>query len=426
MKIERSFSIACCVLLAFAIFGSAVRGSAEVTPLPTVDPERQNISSERLKRVAAMSQRYIDRRQHAGLVTLLARDGKIVDWRSHGFRNVERRLPMECDTICRIYSMTKIVTSVAALILIEEGRLGLDQPVAQWLPELAKPRVLTGGTADAPIHEETHSAITIRHLLTHTAGYTYDFIGHDPIHELYTRKDLWNSASPEDFVRRVAALPLAHHPGAQFTYGINVDLLGAAIEKASGETLERFFAIRILGPLGMVDTAFDVPAEKLDRLATVYTHGAKGGFAEPPVFLGAFAEQGRGFASGGGGLFSTAGDLARFAQMLLNGGALDGHRIVSRKTIELMIANHLQGLPGGCHALSPAHGFGLGVEVRLDLGKGGPLGSPGQFGWYGAATTYCAIDPKERLVTILLAQHLPFNEHGIFDAFANAYFQALE
>jgi CubicO group peptidase (beta-lactamase class C family) len=409
----------------FLFLGIAAPIGLAAAALPEAPPESCGVSSARLERVETLLRRQVSDRHHAGLVTLLVRNGKVVHTSAAGYRDIEGQLPMQRDSICRVYSMTKLVTSVAALMLVEEGKLGLDQPIGRWLPALVKPNVLAGGTDDAPVLRAAAAPVTVRHLLTHTAGYTYDFIGQDLIHRLYARRNLWESPSMAEFIARVAGLPLAHEPGAQFTYGINADILGAVIEAASGVSLPEFLAHRIFGPLGMSDTGFDVAPGKLARLAKVYSHSPKGGFAEAGVFLGAYAEAGRGFASGGGGLFSTADDFARFALMLLHSGKSGSETILSRKSVELLRSNQLQGHPGGHHALSRAHGFGLGAEVRLDLGLGGPLGSKGQFGWYGAATTYCTIDPQENLVAILMAQHLPFNEHGVFDEFANAFYQAL-
>jgi CubicO group peptidase (beta-lactamase class C family) len=393
--------------------------------LPVSSPGRQGFSAERLERMRQTVRRFVDEGRHAGAVWLVARHGRIVDRGACGHRDLEQNLPMEPDTICRIYSMTKIVTSVAVLILVEEGRVGLNDPVGHFIPELKSPRVMTGGTADRPVLVAATGPITIQHLLTHTAGYTYDFSGQDPIHQLYQRANLWEAGSLKEFVRRVAGLPLKHQPGQEFTYGINADVLGYLVEVVAGKPFEVFLQERIFQPLKMDDTGFDVPEWKRGRLAALHKHDAAGRLVRADPILGAYAEPGRGIPAGGAGLFSTAGDFARFAQMLLNGGTLDGRHILGRKTVELMTQNFLAGLPRPTHPFSDAHGFGLGVEVRIDLARGGTPGSLGQFGWYGAATTYCNIDPKEKTVAILFCQHLPFNEHGIFSRFSTTWYQAL-
>lgn len=394
--------------------------------LPTVRPVQAGFSAQRLHRLHATMKRFVADGQHAGVITLVARKGKLVDLQTYGYRDLEKRLPMEKDTICRIYSMSKIVTSVAVLMLMEEGRFNLDDPVANYLPELKELKVLTGGTADAPQLEPLKRAVTIKHLLTHTSGLIYDFDGTDELHKLYQRAELWSGPDLNDFIRKVGRLPLKHQPGDAFTYGINTDVLGALVERMSGMTFEEFLQERLCRPLKMRDTSFDVPPAKMDRLAKTYKHGPDGKLVEAEPLIGTSAEKGRGIYSGGTGLFSTVGDYAHFAQMLCNDGQLDGERILGRKTVELMTANHLLALPGDKHGFDPAAGFGLGVEVQLDLGRGGLLGSPGAFGWYGAATTYARIDPQERLVAIAFAQHFPFNEHGMFARFATGYYQALE
>jgi CubicO group peptidase (beta-lactamase class C family) len=345
-----------------------------------------------------------------------------VDWQTYGRRDVEQRLPMEKDTIVRLYSMSKILTSVAALILHEEGRLKLDDPVSKYLPALEKPKVMTGGTAKAPVLVAAKTPITIKHLMTHTSGFIYGF-GKTPVDKVYQDAKVFDVASMDEFVARAAKLPLAHQPGVRFSYGINTDFLGAVIEKVSGQPLDVFVEERICRPLGLVDTGYDVPESKMARLAKVYQ--LKDGHFEPvePV-AASFAERGRGFPTGGAGMFSTAIDYARFAQMLLNGGELDGVRILGRKTVELMTANHLPD-PHPTTDDGGADGFGLGVSVRLDLAKSSQLGSVGQFGWSGAATTHVVMDPQEKLVAILMAQHFPFNEHDLFWDFTTLTYGAL-
>jgi CubicO group peptidase (beta-lactamase class C family) len=401
--------------------------AAAEAQLPLTSPGRAGFDADRLAALHRMTQGFIEEDQHAGLITLLVRDGKIADFQTYGYRDLEKKLPMERDTICRIYSMSKIVTSVGVLCLFEDGKFNLDDPAAFYLPELKNLKVMTGGTADAPQLEAPKRPPTIKHLLTHTSGFIYDFEGNSELAKLYQKADLWRGPGLKDFTEKVAKLPLKHHPGDAYTYGINTDVLGALIERVSGKPFGEFLQERIFGPLKMTDTGFDVPPEKMSRLAVTYKHGANGkGFVPADPLIGAWAEAGRGIESGGGGLFSTAGDYARFAQMLCNGGTLDGKRILGRKTVELMTANHLVTLPESAQVANRPKGFGLGVEVTTDLGRGSVPSSLGQFGWYGAATTYCQIDPKEKLVAIALAQHFPYNEHNFFAKWATGYFQALK
>jgi len=394
--------------------------------LPTASPKAAGFDLARLKVLHATTKWFVTEGQHAGLITLLARDGKIVDFQTYGYRDVERQLPMERDTICRAYSMSKIITSVATLMLVEEGRLNLDDPVAKYLPELKDMKVWTGGTADAPELEALKRPITIKQLMTHTSGLIYDFSAGNPeMAKLWRNADLWSGPGLTNFITKLAKLPLQHQPGDAWTYGVNQDVQGAVIERVTGKTFGAFLEERIFRPLGMKDTGFDVSPEKLSRLAKTYKHGPDGKFVEDQPIVETWPEAGRGIEAGGAGIFSTAGDFARFAQMLCNGGTLEGKRILGRKTVELMTANHLVTLPNN-QASTRQKGFGLGVEVTTDLGQLSMPSSIGQFGWYGAATTYCQIDPKERLVAIAFAQHFPFNEHNFFAAFQTGYYQALK
>ncbi|PYJ61243.1 MAG: serine hydrolase [Verrucomicrobia bacterium] len=393
--------------------------------LPATSPARAGFDPARLEVLHATTKRFVDEGQHAGAITLLARKGKLVDFQTYGYRDLEKKLPMERDTICRVYSMSKIITCAATLILFEEGKFSLDEPVAKHLPELKDMKVWTGGTMDAPKLEPLKRPITIEHLLTHTSGMIYDFAGDDELTKLWRSADLWSGPGLTNFITKLGRLPLKHQPGDAWTYGVNMDVLGALIERVSGKTFGAFLDERMFRPLGMKDTGFDVPSEKMNRLAKTYQHGPDGKFVEAEPLIKTWPEPGRGIEAGGAGIFSTAGDYARFAQMLLNGGTLDGRRILGRKTVELMTANHLVTLPNN-QAATRQKGFGLGVEVTTDLGQLSIPSSIGQFGWYGAATTYCQIDPKEKIVAVAFVQHFPFNEHNFFAQFATGYYQALK
>jgi CubicO group peptidase (beta-lactamase class C family) len=393
--------------------------------LPTASPKAAGFDPARLGVLHATTKRFVDEGQHAGLITLLARNGKLVDFQAYGYRDLEKQLPMERDTICRVYSMSKIITCAATLVLFEEGRFNLDDPVANYLPELKGMKVWAGGTQDAPKLEPLKRPITIKHLLTHTSGLMYDFSGEDELAKLWHSADLWSGPGLSSFIAKLGKLHLKHQPGDAYTYGVNQDVLGGLIERVSGRTFGVFLDERIFRPLGMKDTGFDVPEAKMDRLAKTYKHGPDGKLVEDKPIIETWPEPGRGIEAGGAGIFSTAGDYARFAQMLCNGGTLDGQRILGRKTIELMTANHLVTLPNN-QAATRQKGFGLGVEVTTDLGQLSVPSSVGQFGWYGAATTYCQIDPKEKIVAIAFAQHFPFDEHNFFAQFQTGYYQALK
>lgn len=402
-------------------------------PLPIVAPETQGFSPERLERLHARLREYVERGDHAGVAMLVARNGKIVDWQSWGLRDRERNLPMEKDTIVRIYSMSKIVTSAAVMQLVEQARIGLGDPVEKYLPALAKRRVFAGGTAKAPVTVRAKRSVTVRDLLTHTAGYIYPYMfGKNPLDEIYGNAALEKAATTDDFIARLAKLPLAHQPGERFTYGVNIDVLGAIVEKVSGQSLGDYIARHIAGPLKMVDTAFDVAPEKRARLAAVYA-GASGSWGEigkdgsqvlvKELFMTSIEKSGMHW--GGAGLFSTIGDCARFGQMLLNGGELDGVRVLGRKTVEQMLTNQLTHTLKPTNQFSDTDGFGYGGAVRTDLAKPTQLGSVGQFGWTGAATTYFNLDPQEKTLALVFAQHFPHNQHQMFQAFSTLFYASL-
>ena len=412
------------LLLLFALILTSASATAQ--PLPPGTPESEGFSPERMARLHAMLQRHVDEGRHAGLISLVARNGRIVDLQTYGSRDLGARLPMEKDTIVRIYSMSKVISSAAVMILHEEGRLKLDDPVGKYLPALASMKVFTGGSAKRPRLVDATRQMTVKDLLTHTSGLIYGF-GNGPIDDIYRDAKILESSSMDDFVARLAKLPLAHQPGARFSYGLSIDVLGAIVEKVAGMPFERFVEERITTPLGMMDTGYDVAEAKRGRMAKVYTLDKANALVEVPdkQLAGVHPEPGRGFAAGGAGMFSTIGDFARFGQMLLNGGQLDGVRILGRKTVELMMANHLNHLTPPTTGSSQAEGFGLGGSVRIDLAKGNLPGSLGQFGWSGAATTYFNIDPKEQTLVLVFAQHFPFNQHGLFWQFSTLMYAAL-
>lgn len=395
------------------------------TGLPEKSPAAEGFSAVRLERVPAMLKREIDAQHYAGAVWLIARDGGAVSHGAVGWADVPAHTAMTEDTVFHIFSMTKVITTVTVLTLVEEGRINLDDPVERYLPALAQRQVFTGGTADAPQLEPAHGSITIRQLLTHTSGLTYDVFAAEPLKTIWTKADLWHSRTLADFVGRLAPLPLAHQPGAHWTYGVNMDVLGAIVEVVTGQDFETVMRDRVLRPLGMTRTTFRPGAKVQPLIATIH-HRTPAGSLEKDDFATQMGTLD--FPSGGGGLFSTLHDYARFSQMLLNGGELDGARVLGRKTVELMTSDQIGGLtalPQAVVRRPPA--FGFGVRVRPEDAPGaGALGSPGEFGWDGAATTFVSIDPKEHLFLLVLLQHVPWNQDGIFEKFQNTAYQALE
>jgi CubicO group peptidase (beta-lactamase class C family) len=390
------------------------RSAAAATPLPQAPPESQGISSARLQRLHDFLNRTTAADGYLGGVALVARNGRIVDWQAYGFRDLARKDPMRRDAIFRIYSMTKTVTSVAVMMLVEQGKLSLDDPLSRYLPGFDAPQVLVGGSIDAPRLRPADKPVTLHALLTHTAGYPAGVKGDELAVRLMERIDPHGADDLRGFAGRMSRVPLAADPGTRFGYdGASLELMARVVELVSGQSFESFLQQRIFDPLQMRDTGFRVPAAQRSRVVDLTTMGkddrlriADSNSARHP------GEPLNAYDSGAGGLYSTAGDYARFAQMLLDGGTLDGHMLLGRKTVELMLRNHLTMLNPPVNQFSAAEGFGIGGYVVLDPAGRGQLGSPGQFGWSGAASTYYSIDPHEHLLAILMLQHLPREDGG--------------
>jgi len=414
-------------LLSLGVFGLGLQlAHAQTSPLPLGSAAEQGLNPARLERLHQVLNRTVDDGSHSGYILLIARDGKIVDWQAHGQRDLSTGATLERTDIVRMFSMSKLITSTAVLILVEEGRLKLDDPIGNYLPALAHPKVYLSGPIESPVLEDARTPVTVRQLLTHTSGYYYDFTAEGALAQYYDKASLWTATSMDEYVERVSHLPLASQPGTAYRYSISTDLLGAIVEKISGQKFGDFLAQRIFAPLGMTDTAFALPKEKHARVALVHEKDPSGKLSSHTPFSQIPTPDQARFQSGGGGLYSTAADYVRFAQMLLNGGRLGEVRILGRKTVELMTANHLSDLANPHPFGNKAQGFGLGVRVITDLGQSNVATSLGSFGWDGMATTNVQIDPKERLVTILLYQHLPFNEGDVFGSFNNAFYSSLE
>ncbi|MFC4763159.1 serine hydrolase domain-containing protein [Dyella koreensis] len=393
----------------------------------------QGIPSERLQRLHEYMRKATDANSYLGGVTLLMRNGNVVDWQAYGYSDLARRVPMHKDAIFRIYSMTKTITSVAVMMLVEEGKLSLDDPLSRYLPGFAAPQVLAGGTAEAPQLRAATKVPTLHALLTHTAGYPAGLKGDEQAVKLMERVDPHGASDLRDFAARMSRVPLAADPDTRFGYdGASLELLARVVEVASGQSFESFLQQRIFTPLHMRDTGFSVPTAERGRVVDLTIMGKDGKLAlastesarHPGVPLNAYT-------SGAGGLYSTAADYARFAQMLLNGGSLDGQSLLKRETVALMMRNQLTMLHPPVTQFSDAEGFGIGGYVVLDPVRRGQLGSVGQYGWSGAASTTYTIDPKEHLVAILLLQHVPREDGGkdlprISRPFYNLVYQALQ
>ncbi len=389
----------------------------------------------RLDRLKPWMQRYIDEGKLPAAATLIARHGEVAfhDWT--GLRNVAAGTPWTSDTIVRAYSMTKAITSVALMMLYEKGLFHLDDPVAKWLPELADLKVLVKGATSIDQTEDCTSAMTITHLLTHTSGLTYGFNG-GVLGDAYEARKLAfgpKGESLEAGVKQLAELPLAFQPGARWNYGVSTDVVGRLVEVISGQDLQSYFNEHILGPLGMTDTFFGVPDDKLDRYAELYTPNEDMSLkladtAQKSVYRAANIRT----FSGGGGLQSTIGDYWKFTEMLRRKGALaDGGRLLGPRTVQFMATNHLNGdlADMGQAVFSEVSyegiGFGLGFAVMLNPPKSQSMGSPGDFGWGGMASTAFWIDPVERHGVVFLTQLMPSSQYPIRNELRILTYQAI-
>ena len=365
--------------------------------LPRAVPEDVGMSTSRLGRIAPVMQRWVDDGKIPCALTMIAREGRLVHFEKFGTQDVASAKPIGFDTIFRIYSMTKPITSVAVMMLYEEGHFQLSTPVSELIPAFKDMQVYT---EDGAAIVDAEREMTVKHLLTHTAGIIYGGDWEHPINERYRDANFYGG-DLANMVQELGNIPLLHHPGDGWHYGMSTDVLGYLVEVVSGVSFEEYLKTQILEPLGMVDTAFSVPDEKADRYATLYEPAEDGGIQvieNAPVSSGPRSF----FHSGGAGLQSTAADYLRFCQMLLNDGELDGVRLLGRKTVELIRMNHIsddwQPLERtGC-------GFGLGFAVVTDVAETHAPGSLGTYNWGGLASTTFWIDPVEDLIGILMTQ----------------------
>ncbi|WP_133907045.1 serine hydrolase domain-containing protein [Actinophytocola oryzae] len=400
-----------------------------------VDPAEVGFDEERLRRIDRRFARYVEDGLLPGYLAVVSRHGRIAHVASHGNRDVEAGAPVEPDTIWRIFSMTKPITSVAAMTFVEEGLIDLTDPISRWLPEFAAPRVYTKGSAQAPVTVPATEPIRLWHLLSHTSGLTYGFHHTHPVDAAYRAAGHeWGTPPGLDLAactRAWAELPLVFQPGSEWNYSVATDVLGRLVEVLAGKPLDEVFAERILGPLGMVDTGFWT--DDTDRLAALYlpTPGTRK-IVRNEAF-GALGTAAPDCFSGGGGLVSTAADYHRFTQMLLRGGELDGVRILGPRTVALMASNHLPGRvdleaygrPLFAEMPFDGYGFGLGFSVLEDQVKAKTLATPGEYAWGGAASTAFWVDPAKGLTAAFYTQLLPSSTHPIRQQLRQLVYQAL-
>jgi CubicO group peptidase (beta-lactamase class C family) len=393
-----------------------------------VTPESQGFSLTRLSRIDAHMQRYVDESKLVGIIAAIARRGQLVYRETFGQMDREAGKPMELDAIFRIYSMSKPITSVAVMMLYEEGRFLLHDPVSRFIPGFKHTKVFAGETESGFELTDLEREITILDLLTHTSGLSY---GSEPdqvyVDKLYQQRiwEAWRGdrdATLEELVRELTFMPLVFQPGSAWRYSMATDVLGYLVQVLSGMPFEQFLQERIFEPLGMVDTDFYVPEAKVDRFAVVYGPAEGGGIKALDAQMGRDYTHPTKCPSGGGGLVSTTADYLCFAQMMLNKGELDGVRLLGRKTVEWMTINHL---PNGLHLpAGPWRKFGLGVDVWASL-SGHPQGSVGRYGWGGAAGTRFWVDPQEALIGLFMVQIMPGSHYPIQDEFEVLTYQAL-
>jgi CubicO group peptidase (beta-lactamase class C family) len=382
------------------------------------DPGEVGLDAGRLRRLDDVLRTYVDDGRLPGWTVVVTRRGRVVHLTHHGLADLDSARPVADDTLWRIYSMTKPITSVAAMMLYEQGALELTEPVSRFIPEFADPRVYVAGSANAPGTRPAAGPMRVWHLLTHTAGLTYGWHHTHAVDEIYRAKG-YEFGAPEgsDLAAACVAwaqMPLLFDPGTEWNYSVSTDVLGRVVEVASGQPLDRYFAEHILGPLGMTDTAFSVSGDDLERLATLYVVGGDGKLTRS-VRMGDAVTKPVAFFSGGGGLVSTAADYHRFTQMLLRGGEFDGVRLLSPRTVAYMTRNHLPGgvdlqafgRPISAESAFEGLGFGLGFSVLLDPVAAKVLSSSGEYAWSGLARTEFSIDPAEEITTMFFTQLLP-------------------
>ena len=389
--------------------------------LPTVTAEEVGMSSSRLERITTLSKDYVESNRVASIVTMVARQGKVVYFDAFGSRSMDDDTPVKKDDLFRIYSMTKPITAIAAMQLYEQGKFHLSDPVTKYIPELKDLKIMN---EDGEMETNTET-MTMQQLLTHTAGFSYGFNPKDPVDKAYGKAEIWTSKDLDDFVQKIAALPLKYKPGEKWHYSIAVDLTGVIIERLSGESLADYFQNHIFKPLGMTDTFFEVPQDKKERfLPNHYFDYA----SNKPVTIKKIEDSAMSdyykvtLYSGGGGLVSTAMDYMLFSECLRNGGELNGNRIIGPKTINFMTRNHLaasisQGGTGeniDPDSSTDGFGFGLGFGIMTDATAQKVIGSEGEYSWGGAAGTVFWVDPIEDIVVVSMIQLMssPWNLRG--------------
>lgn len=397
-------------------------------------PEEVGMSSERLACIPAIMEKFVKDNQMPGIMTLIQRKGKVIQFGEYGMMDIEAGKPMREDALFRIYSMTKPIVSVALMMLYEEGRFSLNDPVSNFIPAFSKTKVYAGPTSLGPKLEDQNPVMTLYHLLTHTSGLSYGWFFDSPVEDLYRERlpNLFHRTQPlEEAVEQVAELPLVSQPGTHWRYSYAHDVLGYIVQIIADMPLAEFLEARIFKPLGMTDTAFDVPPEKLDRLAQVYNSEKlydPAPIKQDEVWLIGNVTVPTKCPSGGAGLVSTLKDYLTFCNCLINNGRYEGGRLLGRKTLAWMTANHIppQLMPIKFGDWATDYGYGLGVRVAISLGEARVLTSAGEYGWGGAANTYYWIDPAEEFIGLFMTQYLPTESYPVHERFKILAYQAID
>jgi len=424
-------------LLAFGALPSLAQQAHAQPParhaldMTLVKPESVGFSSERLQRLHAIMQQAVDKKQIAGIVTILARHGKVVDYRTYGQRDMASGAPMTKDTIFRDYSMTKPVTGVAMMILYEQGKWLPSDPIAKFIPEFAHLKVFKGVDSDGKtILADPEHAPTMRELMSHTAGFTYGFFGSTPVDVMYRDGKILQSKNLQEMIDKLAKIPLLYQPGKGWTYSVSMDIEGYIVEKLSGQSLPDFMRGQIYAPLGMKDAGFYVPAEQRSRFATLYRANDHDGLDLDPSSATGYVTPPT-MASGGGGMVSTAEDYYHFAQMLGYGGELNGKRILAPATVKLMTTNHVPAslLTGefgiGLQQMRPGFGYGYNCAVEFDPQEANLPDGKGTFLWDGAAGTWFWVDPTNDIVFVGMIQRMRGGNPNVQYLSRSAVYQAL-
>jgi CubicO group peptidase (beta-lactamase class C family) len=412
MFMNRRLRLALLLLLSAVVATPSLRAQtriATLAPLPTAAPESVGFAAGGLDKMDAGMQDLVDKKQLAGIVTLVARHGKVVQHKAYGVQSLESGAPMKLDTIGRIYSMTKPITGVAMMMLHEEGKWQPSDPIAKHIPEFANLKVYAGEKDGQPILEAPVHPPTMGELMSHSAGFTYGLFGNTPVDIIYRANNPLEAPSLQGMIDRLSKMPLLYQPGTRWVYSVSVDIQGYLVEKLSGKTFPEFLRTRLFEPLGMVDTAFFVPADKMSRVAAIYAYDkAKAGLAPAPGEVTVTSMPG--LPSGGGGLYGTAADYFRFAQMLLNGGEFGGKRLLKKASVDMMRTNALSDAAlnsksgVGPALFSPAQGFGYDFAVVLDPEAAKRQVGKNSYWWWGIAGTWFWIDPTNDLIFVGIIQ----------------------